>query len=1164
MKLEFEVKQQTIKLLGNNILVAESRNYVYAHFNFTDDWKELVKTVFFKQGGSTFITLVLDQNDCCLVPKELLAADGEFTVHLAGSDGEIIITTNPLKIFVNGNDLITNDNSGTPTVGFLTESVITVKKYRDEAESFSAEAEKAKVEAAKIVENVKDREANAADSAEAAGKSAAAAAESSKQSEASAKGVTEAETNAKNYAEEAKKQADNAAASAASAGRSEVNAGKSADSAAVAATAAKSSEDGAVAAAKASFSNAGSADQSAQAAAASAKGIGEAEQRAASSATAAAGSAEAAASSAASAAGSESKVNSDKLAAETAAKAASASETKAGQSAANAANSEKAASESVTAAEQAKIAAAESATAAAASSENADAAKTAATASASKAQASEAAAAVSAANSKTSETNSAASAQGALEASSAAVASVSTVEAAKTAAVSSAANAKASESNAANSATAADTSANNASVSAAAAVESKIAAAESENNANTFKNLAQESATTAAGSASAATTEANRAKTEADRAVEAAAQAAAGGVRKVNGISPDVDGNVNIPEYEHPDSGITAGTYRSVTVNEQGHVTAGANPTTLNGYGIDDAKIANGTITLGGNAITPLTPDSSLNAEKIVGVIGIENIPKAALERLKRVADDAARFALTIDDVQNGDTVKVLATEKIYAIIDDTKLSSEEGYEVYIAGAAASVPWSGVTEKPEKFNPSEHNHKGSEITLTGYVKAETAAAIKDTDSLNVAVGKLEKGLDGKQAAGDYAPADHSHSVMTGASTSAAGTAGFIPAPAAGEQESFLAGDGTWKAAENNKVTQTVISDDAEYPLILAIKANQTENTTDGVRFAAGITYNPFTKTISAEKFKGGLNGNADSATKAVQDGDGNNIVTTYAKKTEVETKLAQATKKIAGITRTDVGSNECATTVIEDSVRITKDGLSVDTINGANFEVEETATSGRMTLGAGTSLGGESSTIFGSAANGSGKNACAFGRYADASGLNSLAFGTAATAEANYSTAVGVNAVASGLNSLAFGEYAQSTKGSSVAIGKGAIAAHANSFALGVNATTTTDNQVSVGTYDTAGAVWTKRRNLAGIGNIELAGNISGLITPTAASEAANKAYVDTSIADIPEATTSTAGFMSASDKSKIDASSVITSGTTDLTAGTSALASGAIYLVYE
>lgn len=1157
MQIDFEIEGQRLILTSEAYIVADSLNFIKVKAIFSSDWGGLTKFAVFNRNSNTY-EILLDAENSCLIPCECVEEEGEFYLSFIGinDEGKLIVgTTKEKTLVVKGNEFSDHIGSGEQrlTLTYLGEVLAMVKEVGTAAD----DAKSYKEAAAKSADTAKISATNAETSSGDAEKSAVAAAESAKQAAESGKGVADAEGNAENYAAEAKKQADNAAAAAVSADRSEVKATKSANAADNSEKTATAAKDTAVAAAKASFNNAGSADQSAQAAAASAKGIGEAEQSAASSATAAASSAKAAA-------GSESKVNSDKLAAETAAKAASASETKAGQSAANAANSEKAASESATAAEQAKTAAAESAKAAVTSVEIANAAKTAATASASKAQASEAAAAVSAANAKTSETNSTVSATTALEASSAATASSSTAEAAKTAAANSAANAKASENNAANLATSADTSANNASVSAAAAVESKIAAAESENNANTFKNLAQEAATTVAGSVSAATTEANRAKTEADRAVEAAAQAAAGGVRKVNGISPDVDGNVNIPEYEHPDSGITAGTYRSVTVNEQGHVTAGANPTTLGGYGIDDAKIANGRITLGGNAITPLTPDSSLNAEKIVGVIGIENIPKAALERLKRVADDAARFALTIDDVQNGDTVKVLATEKIYAIIDDTKLSSEEGYEVYIAGAAASVPWSGVTEKPEKFNPSEHNHKGSEITLTGYVKAETAAAIKDTDSLNVAVGKLEKGLDGKQAAGDYAPADHSHSVMTGASTSAAGTAGFIPAPAAGEQESFLAGDGTWKAAENNKVTQTVISDDAEYPLILAIKANQTENTTDGVRFAAGITYNPFTKTISAEKFKGGLNGNADSATKAVQDGDGNNIVTTYAKKTEVETKLAQATKKIAGITRTDVGSNEYTTTVIEDSVRITKDGLSVDTINGANFEVEETATSGRMTLGAGTSLGGESSTIFGSATNGSGKNACAFGRYADASGLNSLAFGTAATAEANYSTAVGVNAVANGLNSLAFGEYAQSTKGSSVAIGRGAIAAHANSFALGVNTTTTTDNQVSVGSYDTAGATWTKRRNLAGVGNIELAGNISGLITPTADSEAANKAYVDKSIADIPEATTSTAGLISASDKSKIDAAPVITSGTTDLTAGTSALASGAIYLVYE
>ncbi|MFM5317357.1 tail fiber domain-containing protein [Aeromonas veronii] len=44
----------------------------------------------------------------------------------------------------------------------------------------------------------------------------------------------------------------------------------------------------------------------------------------------------------------------------------------------------------------------------------------------------------------------------------------------------------------------------------------------------------------------------------------------------------------NVGAYHH-NSGATAGTYRSVTVNAQGHVTAGSNPTTLSGYGITDA-----------------------------------------------------------------------------------------------------------------------------------------------------------------------------------------------------------------------------------------------------------------------------------------------------------------------------------------------------------------------------------------------------------------------------------------------------------------------------------------------------------------------------------------------------------------------------------------------
>ena len=47
-------------------------------------------------------------------------------------------------------------------------------------------------------------------------------------------------------------------------------------------------------------------------------------------------------------------------------------------------------------------------------------------------------------------------------------------------------------------------------------------------------------------------------------------------------------------------------------------------PTTLAGYGITDARINSGTITLGGNSIVPLTASSNLDATKLVG-----NVPNA-------------------------------------------------------------------------------------------------------------------------------------------------------------------------------------------------------------------------------------------------------------------------------------------------------------------------------------------------------------------------------------------------------------------------------------------------------------------------------------------------------------------------------------------------------
>ena len=201
------------------------------------------------------------------------------------------------------------------------------------------------------------------------------------------------------------------------------------------------------------------------------------------------------------------------------------------------------------------------------------------------------------------------------------------------------------------------------------------------------------------------------------------------------------DGTITIT---HATSGVTAGTYKSVTVDAKGHVTAGTTPTTLCDYGITDAKIADGTITLGLNSIIPLTEESTLAASKVsgtlttnnipsldaskitTGTIAVERLPATALERCVVVASDTARFALTTASVQVGDTVKVTDTKKMYMVVDSSNLSTDAGYEEYFT----STDWSTVTNKPSSYTPSSHPH--GNITNAGAIGTDANKLIATT------------------------------------------------------------------------------------------------------------------------------------------------------------------------------------------------------------------------------------------------------------------------------------------------------------------------------------------------------------------------------------------------------------------------------------------------
>jgi hypothetical protein len=147
-------------------------------------------------------------------------------------------------------------------------------------------------------------------------------------------------------------------------------------------------------------------------------------------------------------------------------------------------------------------------------------------------------------------------------------------------------------------------------------------------------------------------------------------------------------------------------------------------------------------------------------ASTIDGVLDISNIPAAALERVVTVADQSARFALSTSDVQLGDVVKQTDTGKMYFVVDTANLNSASGYMEFVAGAAAEVPWTGVTGKPNFGTGANDfaigNHVHGSISNDGKIgSTANLPVITGTDGL-VTTGSFGT------AANTFAEGNHTH------------------------------------------------------------------------------------------------------------------------------------------------------------------------------------------------------------------------------------------------------------------------------------------------------------------------------------------------------------------------------------------------------------------
>lgn len=153
------------------------------------------------------------------------------------------------------------------------------------------------------------------------------------------------------------------------------------------------------------------------------------------------------------------------------------------------------------------------------------------------------------------------------------------------------------------------------------------------------------------------------------------------------------------------------------------------------------------------------------------GTLPIAAIPKEAQERLVTVANQTARFALTVNEVQLGDVVQEQDTRLMYYVKDTAQLNNANGYAEFVAGTASKAIYDEaglrLTGRFELNGTSEFS--GTTDTCTLPFRTTSAGVGQPGGIGNITLNKFSTGK-----------------------------AGVVPAPTSNDTAKFLRGDGTWQ------------------------------------------------------------------------------------------------------------------------------------------------------------------------------------------------------------------------------------------------------------------------------------------------------------------------------------------------------------------------------
>ena len=236
------------------------------------------------------------------------------------------------------------------------------------------------------------------------------------------------------------------------------------------------------------------------------------------------------------------------------------------------------------------------------------------------------------------------------------------------------------------------------------------------------------------------------------------------------------------------------------------------------------------------------------------------------------------------------------------------------------------------------------------VTLWNYIKGK-AAATEETLTLtaNTGGGVVVSGPAGlKTVQGDIMSGTGSSTALKRViaqsqagsillysdGTSANGARGiYVGAHGTGAAKTVLYVDTNNEASFYGKITQTAVTDNNTYKILITANTNPTSGQPYEIGYDTDITINPSTNTITATNFAG----NASTATKATKDGSGNVITSTY---------LTQSAASTTYLTKADASS-----TYVKKAGDTMTGNLTINKASGSGLYIQN---SNQTTDGVGT------------------------------------------------------------------------------------------------------------------------------------------------------------------------------------------------------------------